>query len=64
MTGKTEKPPAPAPRRARHLTVAEFARARRCSEKTVRRRIADGSLPVIRTGRRVAIHERHLDVDL
>jgi excisionase family DNA binding protein len=37
---------------------------RGCSEKTVRRRIAEGKLPVIRTGRRVGIHPRHTYSDL
>lgn len=61
---KTPGAPASPTRRARRLTVAEFAAERRCSQKTVRRRIADGTLPVTRTGRRITIHERYLDVDL
>jgi excisionase family DNA binding protein len=41
---------------ARLLTVREFAAIRGCSEKTVRRRIAEGKLPVVRDGRLVRIH--------
>lgn len=37
------------------LTVAEVAAVRRCSVETVRRRIRDGSLPVVRQGRNVLI---------
>ncbi len=48
----------------RLLTVSEYAELRSCSEKTVRRRIAEGKLPVIRTGRRVGIHPRHTYSDL
>lgn len=48
----------------RLLTVSEYAQVRGCSEKTVRRRIADGKLPVIRTGRLVRIHPRHTYSDL
>jgi excisionase family DNA binding protein len=50
--------------RERLLTVSEYAQMRGCSEKTVRRRIAEGKLPVIRTGRRVGIHPRHTYSDL
>jgi excisionase family DNA binding protein len=49
---------------ARLLTVEEFASARRCSPKTVRRRIAEKKLPVIRTGRLIRIHPRFIDIDL
>jgi excisionase family DNA binding protein len=49
---------------ARLLTVEEFADARRCSSKTVRRRIAEKKLPVIRTGRLIHIHPRFLHLDL
>ena len=48
----------------RAFTVSEYAQMRGCSEKTVRRRIAEGKLPVIRTGRRVGIHPRHTYSDL
>ena len=48
----------------RLLTVQEFAQARNCSTKTVRRRITEGKLPVIRDGRLVRIHPRFLHVDL
>lgn len=48
----------------RLLTVSEYARIRDCSEKTVRRRIAEGKLPVVRTGRLVRIHPRHAYSDL
>ena len=58
---KTKKPAREA---VRLLTVDEFAEARNCSQKTVRRRIAEKKLPVIRTGRLVHIHPRFLYVDL
>lgn len=61
MTTKTETRPA-GPERL--LTVSEYARIRGCSEKTVRRRIAEGKLPVVRTGRLVRIHPRHVYADL
>lgn len=67
MTKTPDRQPSPPvlqPSRGRRLTVTEFAAERRCSQKTVRRRIADGTLPVTRTGRRLTIHERYLDVDL
>jgi excisionase family DNA binding protein len=48
----------------RLLTVQEYAQARSCSTKTVRRRIVEGKLPVVRTGRLVRIHPRFLHVDL
>ncbi|CPR70009.1 helix-turn-helix domain-containing protein [Mycobacteroides abscessus] len=37
------------------LTTAEVAALRRCSVETVRRRIRDGSLPVVRQGRAVLV---------
>ncbi|MFT8179772.1 helix-turn-helix domain-containing protein [Mycobacteroides chelonae] len=37
------------------LTVVETAAVRRCSVETLRRRIRDGSLPVVRQGRTVLI---------
>ena len=58
---KTKKPP---PEAARLMTIEEFAEARNCSPKTVRRRIAEKKLPVIRTGRLIHIHPRFLLVDL
>jgi excisionase family DNA binding protein len=60
MTKKPDSRPA-GPERL--LTVKEYARIRDCSEKTVRRRIAEGKLPVIRTGRlvRKASAERQRD---
>lgn len=61
MTKKPERPPA-GPERL--LTIGEYAQIRGCSEKTVRRRIEDGKLPVIRTGRLVRIHPRHTHSDL
>lgn len=60
----TKKPKTPAAEAERLLTVDEYAAARRCSPKTVRRRIAEGKLPVIRTGRLVRIHPRFLHIDL
>ncbi len=48
----------------RLLTIQEFAQARHCSTKTVRRLIAEGKLPVIRTGRLLRIHPRFLYEDL
>ncbi len=48
----------------RLLTVSEYAAVRGCSEKTVRRRIAEGKLPIIRTGRLVRIHPRYAHMDL
>jgi len=48
----------------RLLTIREFARIRRYSEKTVRRHIAAGKLPVTRTGRRLGIYPRHAYSDL
>ena len=48
----------------RLLTVGEFAQVRGCSAKTVRRRIAEGNLPIIRTGRLVRIHPRYAHMDL
>lgn len=45
------------------MTVEEFAEARNCSPKTVRRRIVEKTLPVIRTGRLIHIHPRFLLVD-
>ena len=54
----------PAPETARLMTVEEFADARNCSQKTIRRRIAEKKLPVIRTGRLIHIHPRFLLVDL
>ena len=56
----TKRPAQPEPL----LTVGEYARVRNCSEKTVRRRIAEGKLPVIRTGRLVGIHPRYAHMDL
>ncbi len=46
------------------LSVSEYAAVRGCSAKTVRRRIAEGKLPIIRTGRLVRIHPRYADMDL
>jgi excisionase family DNA binding protein len=40
----------------RPYSVAEAARALGVSQKTIRRRVADGSLKVIRTGSRIAIY--------
>ncbi len=37
------------------LTIAEVARLKKMSTDTVRRRIADGSLPAIRIGRLIRI---------
>jgi hypothetical protein len=34
------------------------------AEKTVRRRIAEGKLPIIRTGRLVRIHPKYAHLDL
>jgi excisionase family DNA binding protein len=48
----------------RLLTVSEYAQVRGCSEKTVRRRIAEGKLPIIRTGRLVRIHPKYAHLDL
>ena len=48
----------------RLLTVSKYAEVRGCSEKTVRRRIAEGKLPIIRTGRLVRIHPKYAHVDL
>ena len=48
----------------RLLTVSEYAELRSCSEKTVRRRISEGKLPIIRTGRLVRIHPRYAHLDL
>ncbi len=48
----------------RLLNVREYAQVRGCSEKTVRRRIAEGKLPIIRTGRLVRIHPRYAHLDL
>jgi excisionase family DNA binding protein len=57
--------PDPRPEKpARLLTVSEFATLWRCSEKTIRRRIAEGKLPVVRNGRLVRIHPRHAHKDL
>ena len=60
---KKTKKPAPAAT-VRLLTVEEVAEARNCSPKTIRRRIAEEKLPVIRTGRLIHIHPRFLLVDL
>ena len=48
----------------RLLTVSEYAEVRGCSEKTVRRCIAEGKLPIIRTGRLVRIHPKYAHLDL
>ncbi len=48
----------------RLLTVSEYAEIRRCSKKTVQRRITEGMLPIIRTGRLVRIHPRYAHMDL
>lgn len=48
----------------RLLTVSEYAKVRGCSAKTVRRRIAEGKLPIIRTGRLVRIHPKYAHLDL
>ena len=48
----------------RLLTVSEYAEVRGCSEKTVRRRITEGKLPIIRTGRLVRIHPKYAHTDL
>ncbi len=61
MSNKPEGRPG---RPERLLTVSEYARIRECSEKTVRRRIAEGKLPVVRTGRLVRIHPLHAYSDL
>ena len=37
------------------LTVAQVAKVLQCSEKTVRRRLNDGSLPAVRIGRLLRI---------
>lgn len=42
------------------LTIAEAARILSCSERTVKRRLAEGSLPAIRFGRSVRIHPEDL----
>ena len=61
MSKKRESRPA-GPERL--LTVSEYAEVRGCSEKTVRRRIGEGKLPIIRTGRLVRIHPRYAHIDL
>lgn len=38
-----------------YLTIQEAADALRCTAKTIRRRIGDGSLPAYRNGRRIII---------
>jgi len=44
------------------LSVAEAADRRRCSQKTIRRWIADGTLPAYRVGARmIRIDPRDLD---
>lgn len=43
------------------LTVADAARQLRCSEKTVRKLIAAGSIPVARVGRLIRISQQALD---
>jgi excisionase family DNA binding protein len=48
----------------RLLTVSEYAQVRGCSEKAVRRRITEGKLPIIRTGRLVRIHPKYAHLDL
>ena len=42
------------------LTIEETAKALSTSEKTVRRRIAAGKLPVIRDGRIIRIRQKDL----
>lgn len=41
--GTTDEPPRP-------LTVAQLAREAGCCDKTIRRRIADGTLPAFKVG--------------
>jgi excisionase family DNA binding protein len=54
--------PAASPARQRRLSVAEAADYHRCSEKTIRRAIADGRLRAYRVGSRmIRIDPRDLD---
>lgn len=46
------------------LTLPETAKALRCSLQSVKRRIADGSLRAVRSGRRVLVSVRDLRAHL
>jgi excisionase family DNA binding protein len=46
---------------ARLLTLSEVAEELRCSERTVKRRIAEGALPVARIGGRPLVRRSDLD---
>jgi len=43
------------------LTLSDVAEILQCSEKTVKRRVATGDLPVVRDGRLVRVHPDDLD---
>ena len=43
------------------LTLSDVAEILQCSEKTVKRRVASGELPVVRDGRMVRVHPDDLD---
>ena len=43
------------------LTLSDVAEILQCSEKTVKRRVASGDLPVVRDGRLVRVHPDDLD---
>lgn len=43
------------------LTLSDVAEILQCSEKTVKRRVASGDLPVVRDGRMVRVHPDDLD---
>lgn len=55
---RTTRQPEPAPKM--YLSIAEVAEQTGLSAKTIRRRIADGSLPARRIGSRVRIHRDDL----
>ena len=56
MTRKTDVTPLP-----QLLTLEQAAEILNLSQKTLRRRIDEGQLPVIRDGRIVRVHPRNLD---
>jgi excisionase family DNA binding protein len=49
------------PRSVRMLSTKEVAERLRCSEATIARRVADGTLPAVRIGRLVRIREDVLE---
>jgi len=49
------------PQTESRLTLQEAAHARRIGYSTLRKRVADGSLPAERIGRRIYVEPAHLD---